>query len=88
MIDKSQHLVTVPRAYLEMLEGIYEDVKEKEYNLSGQVRKVMTTLSPFPDNILFIQENAITKQESQKLIVVDSIGKERLIYRLEQKIVD
>lgn len=82
-MDKSQHTVTVPREYLEMLEGVHQDVLENEYTLSGKVRR-----NGDFGKILFIKENALTKQDANTIIVIDEIGKERLVYHLVQKLVD
>lgn len=75
-MDKSNHLVTVPRDYLEMLENEFE--KNKNFNMNGHVRKVIyppDSASPISYEVrtLFIQDKDLNVNN---VIVVDNEGKE------------
>lgn len=83
-MDKSNHTITVPREYLEMLEGFYEANKDSGFNIYG---KHVTHLLPYSVNplsqredILFLNWNEITDKLYDKIIVVDSDGSEKFRY--------
>jgi hypothetical protein len=86
-MDKSQHLVTVPREYIEMLEDFFEVNKDSEFNIRGVHRTHMlppseTRWSADREEILFLGENEITDKKYDRIIVVDSVGREKFVYRL------
>lgn len=78
-MDKSGHLVTVPRDYLEELEKIYSEVNRENYNAKisyarpNYIEKEIVLLQLDDADVYRLIGSA-------RLVVLDSEGKERHVF--------
>lgn len=77
-MDKSKHTVTVPREYIEKLEGFFEAHKEAEHNIFGKIFR--TSLSN-NKTALFLDENEITSKDFSEIIIIDEKGSQKLLFK-------
>jgi hypothetical protein len=79
-MDKSKHMVTVPREYLEKLEDFFELHKSSGFNIFGNVMRVMHPNEP-PEVTMFLDLNEITDKDYKAIILIDNQGKQKAKFK-------